>query len=287
VRPGEEALDARRQQRVDALRREAQRTREFLSTTPARRNRKGQELKTNITDPDSAKMATSKGVIQGDAAQATVDGAHQLIVAADVTGSGSEQVMLLPMVEQARPFASAQTLHAADAGYHSDANVQALHQRDIPALIADNQMRQRDERLKDQAPHKAQPDPLYDKQLTGQDKPLKRFGPGNFRFDTQARTATCPAGRTLHSTGATTGWAARGCDARTSKPGPATAVRAGCACSACATPSARPLARCRCSMAGSSTHKTPASACARPSTAREGAACTASASSPWSRCSPT
>ncbi|MFY7916820.1 MAG: IS1182 family transposase [Rubrivivax sp.] len=200
--PGEEALDARRQQRVDALRREAQRTREFLSTTPARRNRKGQELKTNITDPDSAKMATSKGVIQGYAAQATVDAAHQLIVAADVTGSGSEQAMLLPMVEQARPFASAQTLHTADAGYHSDANVQALHERDIPALIADNQMRQRDERFKDQAPHKAKPDPLYDKQPTGQDKPLKRFGPGDFRFDPQARTATCPAGQTLYSTGA-------------------------------------------------------------------------------------
>jgi transposase len=161
--PGDAALEARRQQRVDALRREAQRTREFLSTTAPRRNRKGQELKTNITDPDSAKMATSKGVIQGYAAQAAVDAAHQVIVAADVTGSGSEQAMLLPMVEQARPFASARTLHTADAGYHSDANVQALHERDIPALIADNQMRQRDERFKDQAQHKAQPDPLYDK----------------------------------------------------------------------------------------------------------------------------
>jgi hypothetical protein len=37
-----------------------------------RLNRKGQELKTNVTDPDSAKMATSKGVLQGYAAQAAV-----------------------------------------------------------------------------------------------------------------------------------------------------------------------------------------------------------------------
>ena len=96
----EEPLDAKRQARVDALRKEAARTREFVATHAPRLNRKGQELKTNVTDPDSAKMATSKGVIQGYAAQAVVDSAHQVIVAADVTGSGSEQSMLLPMIEQ-------------------------------------------------------------------------------------------------------------------------------------------------------------------------------------------
>jgi transposase len=71
---------------------------------PAALNRKGQELKTNVTDPQSAKMATNKGVIQGYAAQAVVDSAHQVIVAADVTGSGSEQSMLLPMIEQSAAY---------------------------------------------------------------------------------------------------------------------------------------------------------------------------------------
>ena len=59
------ALDERRAQRVAALHKEAQATRDFLARHASRRNRKGQELKTNVTDPDSAKMATSKGVIQG------------------------------------------------------------------------------------------------------------------------------------------------------------------------------------------------------------------------------
>lgn len=36
-------------------------------------------------------MATSKGVIQGYAAQAAVDSVHRIIVAAEVIGSGSEQ----------------------------------------------------------------------------------------------------------------------------------------------------------------------------------------------------
>ena len=146
----EEPLDAKRQARVDALRKEAARTRHFVATHQPRLNRKGQELKTNVTDPDSAKMATSKGVIQGYAAQAAVDSANQVIVAADVIGSGSEQSMLLPMIEQSEAYRQAHTLITANAGYHSDANVAQLMENAIPALIADNQMRQRDERLQDQ-----------------------------------------------------------------------------------------------------------------------------------------
>ena len=94
-------------------------------------------------------MATGKGVIQGYAAQAAMDSAHQVILAADVTGSGSGQSMLVPMIEQAACH-EAHTLVTADAGYHSDANVAQLMEHAIPALIADNQMRQRDERLHDQ-----------------------------------------------------------------------------------------------------------------------------------------
>jgi hypothetical protein len=126
-----ESLDTQRQCRVDELRREAQVTRDFLATNARRLNRKGQELKTNLTDPDSAKMATGKGVIQGYAAQAAVDSDNQIIVAADITGSGSEQSMLLPMIEQAT-LRDAQTLITADAGYYSDDNVRALHERGIP-----------------------------------------------------------------------------------------------------------------------------------------------------------
>ena len=105
-----QALEPKRQAQLEALRKEAARTREFLARSPPRQNRKGQELKTNITDPQSAKMATNKGVIQGYAAQAAVDSAHQIIVAADVIGSGSEQAMLLPMIEQSQPYRDDKTL---------------------------------------------------------------------------------------------------------------------------------------------------------------------------------
>ncbi len=196
----EEALEPKRQARIDALRKEAKRTREFLATTPKRHGSKGKELKSNVTDPESAKMATSKGVMQGYAAQAAVDSANQIIIAADVIGSGSEQAMLLPMIEQASPFCTSETLVTADAGYHSDANIAQLMEQGIPALVADNQMRYRDERFAEQDKYKVKPDPLSEKKATGQDKEVKRFRPADFTFNDD-NTATCPAGKLLRSPG--------------------------------------------------------------------------------------
>ena len=196
----EEALQPKRQARIDALRKEAARTREFLATSPKRLNRKGQELKSNVTDPQSAKMATSKGVIQGYAAQAAVDSSHQIIIAADVTGSGCEQAMLLPMIEQAAPYRTLDTLVTADAGYHSDANMEQLLQQGVPALVADNQMRSRDERFASQGKYKDGPDPLFEKKATGQPQEVKRFRPKDFTFNDD-NTATCPAGELLRSPG--------------------------------------------------------------------------------------
>ena len=196
----DQGLEPKRQVQMEALRKEAARTREFLASSPPRQNRKGQELKTNITDPQSAKMATNKGVIQGYAAQAAVDASHQVIVAADVIGSGSEQAMLLPMIAQSQPYANPQTLITADAGYHSDANVRHLQEHNIPALIADNQMRSRDERFENQEKYKANPDPLSQKTATGQPKEIKRFGPKDFNFNDD-NTANCPAGNLMTSNG--------------------------------------------------------------------------------------
>lgn len=197
---GEESLEPKRQARIDALRKEAKRTREFLATTPKRIGSKGKELKSNVTDPESAKMATSKGVMQGYAAQAAVDSAHQVIIAADVIGSGSEQAMLLPMIEQASPFRTPDTLVTADAGYHSDANIAKLMEQGIPAMVADNQMRARDERFAEQDKYKGKPDPLSEKKATGQEQEVKRFGPKDFSFNDD-NTATCPAGNVMTSTG--------------------------------------------------------------------------------------
>ena len=195
--------DAQRQARAAALSKEAQATRDFLARREPRRNRKGQELKTNVTDPESAKMATSKGVIQGYAAQAAVDREHQIIVAAQVSGSGSEQSMLVPMVQASAGLRSEQTVITADAGYHSKDNLQALAEMNIRALIADNQMRKRDERYAAQGKPKAKADPLYDKRPAEQ-KPKGKLGlyrPADFAVAPDGSHAICPAGSKLYSNG--------------------------------------------------------------------------------------
>lgn len=203
-RSRDESADAltmqdKRQARIEALTKEAQAMRAFVAQTKPKTNAKGHPLKGNVTDNDSAKMATSKGVIQGYAAQAAVDAKHQIVVAADVAGSGSEQASLLPMIEQTAAVRTVHTLIAADAGYHSNGNIKALRDRAIPALVADNQMRKRDERFKGQAKYKCKADPLYDK--TSTHKAPKRFGAKDFDYDRATQTCICPAGKAMYSSG--------------------------------------------------------------------------------------
>jgi IS5 family transposase len=129
-----------------------------------------------------------------------VDALHQVIVAADVLGSGSEQAALLPMIEQAASVRGADTLVTADAGYHSNENIEALRAKGVAALIADNQMRKRDERFAEQAKHKAAPEPLYDKRANA-GQSIKPFRPQDFEHDPLTNTCRCPAGKAMYSDG--------------------------------------------------------------------------------------
>ena len=82
--------------------------------------------------------------------------------------------------------------------------MKALAAEHIPALIADNGMRQRDERLREQGKHKAKPDPLYDKSATsasGANK-ARLFRPQDFTHDPDNNTCICPAGKPMYSNGA-------------------------------------------------------------------------------------
>ncbi len=191
---------AKERARMAKLKSEAKRIREFLATHEERRSDKGTLRKSNVTDNDSAKMATAKGVIQGYTAVAAVDAKAQVIVAAQASGSGSEQSMLLPMVERTSALRTDQTLVTADAGYHSEENIRGLYERGVPALIADGLMRRRDERFAEQAKYKALPDPLWDKTAPGRSKQGK-FTPADFRYDPSTNTCFCPAGKKLYSTG--------------------------------------------------------------------------------------
>ena len=189
--------EARQLARLQA---EAKKNREWLTAHPKdRTGAKGAVRLSNQTDNESAKMATSKGVIQGYTGVAAVDAQAQVIVDAQAHGTGSEQELLLPVVEATRSLRTPETLITADAGYHSEANLKALAEAAVPALIADAGMRQRDERFQDQGRHRAKPDPLYDKGKPP--KAAKRFRPADFDYDPEAGTCLCPAGKALYQNG--------------------------------------------------------------------------------------
>jgi hypothetical protein len=144
-------------------------------------------------------MATDKGVIQGYTGVAAVDGAHQIIVEAQAHGSGSEQALLLPVVEAMRDLIEEDSIVTADAGYHSEQNLEQLAKLNVEALIADNGMRARDERFAERDRHKVNPDPLYDKTSGG--KKTRLFGPKDFHYDEEHKVCICPAGEFLYQNG--------------------------------------------------------------------------------------
>ncbi len=200
----EPSLAEKEAHHIERLQADAAKMRHWLDTHPEdRKGSKGKIVKSNRTDNESAKMATSKGVIQGYVGVAAVDAKHQIIVEAQAHGTGSEQALLLPMIDATATLRTDQTLITADAGYHSEANITALGKSHTPALIADNQMRKRDERFKDQDKHKAKPDPLYNKGGTKGNKTeqAKHYRPKDFDYDPKAGTCICPAGKQLYQNG--------------------------------------------------------------------------------------
>jgi hypothetical protein len=182
----------REQRQLERLNHEAQRIERFLAQHPEdKAGSRGAIRKSNVTDNESAKMATDKGVIQGYAGVATVDARHQVIMDAQAHGNGSEHALLLPAVKAVQPQMAATTVITADAGYHSEANLQALAELGVQAVIADTQRRQRDERLVDQGKHRDKTAPLHDKAAGAKKTTL--FGPADFQHERER--CICPAGQ--------------------------------------------------------------------------------------------
>jgi transposase len=192
-------------QRLERLARDAAQLRAWLADHPVdRRGPTGGLRQSNRTDNESAKMGTGKGVLQGYTGAAAVDATTQIIVEAQAHGTGSEQEVLLPVVDALRRNALIETttLITADAGYHSEANLAALAERGVDALIADAELRRRDERFATQDAHRAKPDPLHDKSAPApESRVLPLYRPSDFTYDPVARSCVCPAGKSLYRTG--------------------------------------------------------------------------------------
>jgi Transposase DDE domain len=197
---GGEAPPDREAKRLERLQREAGKLKAWLAAHPEdKQSAKGRVRLSNRTDNESAKMATAKGVIQGYTGVAAVDEKHQIVVEAQAHGTGSEQELLVPVVEATDRLRTPATLITADAGYHSEDNLKELAGKTVEAYICDNGYRRRDERYAGQDQHKDKPDPLWDKRP--QQAKMTRFGPADFRLAEDGSHCTCPAGNRLYSNG--------------------------------------------------------------------------------------
>src|SRR5882672_11453610 len=96
----------------------------------------------NFTDPDSRIMKSKDGFVQAYNAQAAVDGEAQIIVAHDVTQSAVDCGQLVPMTDAIESNLGRRPAQlSADAGYCSEANLEALENRNIDAYVATGRAR--------------------------------------------------------------------------------------------------------------------------------------------------
>jgi transposase len=126
IREAKAALEAEAQRQAEAEGRPPE------SGTPADKTQR------NFTDPEAKIQKTSDGFIQGYNAQIAVDsGAAQIIVAQHVTPAPPDVQQLVPVVTAISTTLRRKPASVlADAGYWSEANVQALEAKGIEPFIA-------------------------------------------------------------------------------------------------------------------------------------------------------
>lgn len=194
---------AREEKAIKALEAKAAKIDAWLDDNPEdRKGAKGRIVKSSMTDPDSAKMASGRGVIQGYNGVVVADAKHQVIVGAEAIGDTNEANALGPMADQVRDnfrklgdediYRKAKL--TADSGFHSGASMKALAERGIDGYVVDNGFRKRDQTFETAARHRSP------KALIGRRGAYKRkyFKADEFVLDPDSGKLVCPAGSELY-----------------------------------------------------------------------------------------
>ena len=191
---------------VKTLRKNLSKIRDWLDTNDDKMGKSGKPIKSNITDNDSAKMKTAKGVIQGYVGVTAVDSENQVIVATEAFGRGQEHDLLEPLVKEIQAnfnnigkeenvFEHAKL--TVDSGFHSERNMQMLAENEIDGYVADNLFRKRDPRFADYDRYKER----SKKERASREGRLNLFKPADFSFAEDLSHCICPAGKRLYRSG--------------------------------------------------------------------------------------
>ena len=190
----DQAQDQERiQKAIEDIKKQKKRIEQFIETHTPRSNHPGREVKSNITDNDSAKLKGSEGYIQGYNALALTDSKHQIVVNAYPIGRQFEGDELKPFIQDSlqtakragilkKEFRSATLL--ADTNYFSEANCRyVLQEQKLKAIIPDPNFRRRDPRFPSQKPNSS--------------NKRHKFREQDFIYDPTRNEYRCPNGRTL------------------------------------------------------------------------------------------
>ncbi|MBW1863134.1 MAG: transposase, partial [Deltaproteobacteria bacterium] len=188
---GSSGLSNRKKQ-IERLKKKAERIEKFLKANDPKIGRVGKEIKSNITDNESANMLTSHGTIQGYNGQALVDKKHQVIVHAEAFGEGQDQHHIPPMLDGAKENMEEighggdyfeDKILVADVNYHGPENLNKCEDEHLDAYIPDKNFRKRD--------------PRFATQERWSPKKSKKYILKDFQYNKEIDEYVCPKGKRL------------------------------------------------------------------------------------------
>jgi transposase len=176
------------------LQKKLKRINTFLEQAEPKQGSGGEEVKSNITDNESAKIKGAHGYIQGYNGIAVADSLNQVIVAAEAYGSGNENECFPEMLDQmngamqelsgeAEPLKEA--IVEGDTGYYSEKNLREAEERGVEVIIPDQQFRKRDGQFAGQKGHGGK----------------GRFTAEDFEYDKTGNRYLCPQKKVLEYKG--------------------------------------------------------------------------------------
>ena len=179
--------DAEEQKRYEKrqkhLQRQIEKIGDFLEEMERKEGKSAEEVKSNVTDNESAMIYSSKGFLQGYIGIAVADKKHQVIVTAQAVGSANEGEHLPELVDKTLSNMKEAEVQVpegeklvvmGDANYFSEDNLKACQERGVEAVIPDSQFGRR----------------------LGKDNE-RRFEAGDFTYHEGGDYYECPNGKRL------------------------------------------------------------------------------------------
>ena len=137
------------QEQQKKLNRQVEKISDFMEKMEYRESTRGKEMKSNVTDNESAMIHTSSGYIQGYIGIAVTDKENQIILNAEAVGSANEcehlpRVMekTLENIKEAK-IKKTKRILLADKNYFSEINIKACKELNMEAIMPDSQYKRR------------------------------------------------------------------------------------------------------------------------------------------------